>query len=86
MSNCHNPACGSAFTRTRPWQKFCTSQCRAAMRNRTLKDHYAPASAVAVMSAAMDWLAHGGSFETVEELKAACERHRIETKDEENIP
>ena len=72
MATCQNPECEGSYKRTRPWQKFCSSTCRASTRNKELKTRYVGPTAVKVVDSAMEWFEAGGTFEQEEALRRRC--------------
>lgn len=86
MPTCLNDGCDRRFTRTRPWQKYCSQVCRAEHRNTKIRGRYISPSAVSVVNAAMYWFHHGGAFEAQLKLREACSIHGVsEDPDEEAL-
>lgn len=78
MATCARSECHRPFTKTTPWQRFCSTKCRMDTHNQRRRDHFASASALSVVDAAMSWYRTDGTFTAEEALKAACERHTKE--------
>ena len=78
MAQCQNPDCRKRNPLRTPWQRFCSKECRAVVRNRETQRRQLPATAVAVVDAAMAWFNGRGEWRCGESLAEACQAHKVE--------
>jgi hypothetical protein len=63
----------------RPWQRFCSTRCRTAHRNKEVRHRYVAPTALSVVDAAMEWFLADGVFHRELNLRQCCKAHQKHT-------